>query len=135
MSLTPFEIDLGSASGRIEPVLAPAPAGTYAFALGHETPGRIETFEPGDYDEVTQSVTITTEQLIWVVLQVRAPKLIPVGSSWKVALRFNGAEVVSTTLQPGETREIRWAVPVRAYGAGTYVLGVRLSSVLRAPLP
>ncbi len=105
MALRAWNRELGTTQGRIAPHgVAPA-EGAYAFVLGRDLAGLVQKLAVGDHVEMRQTADFGDNKLVRLRARLRPPATMPAGVAWKVSLRIDGAERVSTLLLPGRARD------------------------------
>ncbi len=94
---------LGTTQGRIAPVGARPPSGTYVFVLGSDVPGQRYRFLNGDKVTVEQTADATGQKLLRFWATIRGPETMPGDAKWTlewgVGVDVHGSRVV----EPGRT--------------------------------
>jgi len=81
--------DLGGSQGRVQPAGWQAPAGSWAFVLGSDVPGRTDTLLAGESLVLQQTADVgptapTPHTLIPFRMRLRGPATLPQGWAWVV---------------------------------------------------
>ncbi len=103
---TAFNRLLGTTQGRIAPVNAHPPLGTYVFCLGADDIGRTWKFLSGDKVTVSQAADMTGQKLVRFWGTVRPPVSMPGDAAWTLEWGVNAQVHGSLLLEPGRTRVI-----------------------------
>lgn len=129
MSLSGWEIELGSGQGRIQPQSIPALSGSWTFVLGHDLPGRTVKLAAGDYVQIKQDGEFTGALLCRVTAHLRPPAVIPAGVYWRFGLYIDGTEMKGHDLPQGlvERTRVDLAANVSQLAAGDHELAMRLT--------
>jgi hypothetical protein len=129
VALTAWNRELGTTQGRVDPQGFTPPQGEFAFVLGRDLPGLLQTLEVGDFVEVKQTASFGEAKLVRLRARMRPPASVPAGVAWKASLRIDGGERASTLLVPGRTHDrVDLAANVSKL-AGDHELGFRLELV------
>ncbi|MCI0635022.1 MAG: hypothetical protein L0206_14075 [Actinobacteria bacterium] len=129
MALTAWNRELGTTQGRVDPQGFTPPQGEFAFLLGRDLPGLLQTLEVGDFVEVKQTASFGDAKLVRLRARMRPPASVPAGVAWKASLRIDGGERASALLVPGRTRDrVDLAANVSKL-VGDHELGFRLELV------
>ncbi len=129
MALTAWNRELGTTQGRVDPEGFTPPQGEFAFVLGRDLPGLLQTLEVGDFVEVKQTASFGDSKLLRLRARMRPPASVPPGVAWKASLRIDGGERASALLVPGRTRDrVDLAANVSKL-VGDHELGFRLELV------
>lgn len=129
MALTTWNRELGTTQGRVAPRGYSPAQGTYAFVLGRDLPGLLQTLKVGDFVEARQTADFGDTKLVRFRARMRPPTSVPAGVAWKASLRIDGVEHASTLLLPGRTRDRVDLASNVSKLAGNHELAFRLSLV------
>ena len=129
MALTAWDRELGTTQGRVIPQGFTPAQGEFAFVLGRDLPGLLQTLEVGDFVEIKQTASFGDAKLVRLRARMRPPATVPAGAAWKASLRIDDDERASTLLVPGRMRDrVDLAANVSKL-AGDHELGFRLELV------
>jgi hypothetical protein len=126
-----FEVNAGLSQGRIEPSAVVPQSGEWLFVLGDSSESMSGELVDGDHVDVTQSVDVTSINLIqFQQLVFREPRDAEVGGfRWEVATLLDGGEVTSLRGHVGQSRTVPDLVLDVHHLSGVHVVGLRLSLV------
>lgn len=100
----PFRIELGTRSGRLDPLHAAGISGDYVWCFGSDQAGWTSIFSPGDEVSVSQTGDWAPADFISWTLRARGPVTMPTGWTWYFVARVGAVEMFRIELDENRER-------------------------------